>query len=398
MLDEALYIWFAQKRSQGVPISGPILITSKALELNQRLNPSDQAFKASSGWLSRFKSRHGIRQLSIQREKMSADTDCVSDFKKTLSEFIEKEQLTLNQVYNCDETGLYWKALPSKTLASQKEKTTPGYKVHKERVTILACANATGDHKLKFTMIGKAKKPRALKDLNPRALPLKYMGQTNAWMDCDWFQEWFDKEFVPEVKKYLKERNLPIRGLLLTDNAPCHPCPDVLKSPSNRGIKCLFLPPNTTSLIQPMDQGVLECMKRRYRKELLKKLLLADAGTIDPENTIIDFWKRINIKDAIFMVAAAWNDVPGTTIRASWRKLYKFNDETSTALHDADCQGSSTNPTSTDQPEPIHLPPVEDFLHSLSRIHGCNECDITDVQEWIEMDSGDQGYELLNDE
>ena len=30
MLDEALYIWFAQKRSQGVPISGPIL-TSKAL-------------------------------------------------------------------------------------------------------------------------------------------------------------------------------------------------------------------------------------------------------------------------------------------------------------------------------------------------------------------------------
>ena len=98
------------------------------------------------------------------------------------------------------------------------------------------------------------------------------------------------------------------------------------------------------------------------------------------------------------MVAAAWNDIPGTTIRASWRKLYKSNDETSTALHDADRHGSSTNPTSTDQPEPIDLPPVEDFLHSLSRIHGCNECDITDVQEWIQMDSGDQGYELLNDE
>ena len=99
---------------------------------------------------------------------MSADTDC--DFKKTLSGFIEKEQLTLNQVYNYDETDLYWKALPSKTLASQKEKTVPGYKVCKERVTILACANVTGDHKLKLR---KAKKPRALKNLNPRALPLK---------------------------------------------------------------------------------------------------------------------------------------------------------------------------------------------------------------------------------
>lgn len=121
-------------RSQGVPISGPIL-SSKALELNQRLNPSDaESFKASSGWLCRFKSRHGIRQLSIQGEKMSADKDCVGDFKKTLSEFIEKEQLTLNQVYNCDETGLYWKALPSKTLASQKEKIAPGYKVCKREL------------------------------------------------------------------------------------------------------------------------------------------------------------------------------------------------------------------------------------------------------------------------
>ena len=98
------------------------------------------------------------------------------------------------------------------------------------------------------------------------------------------------------------------------------------------------------------------------------------------------------------MVAAAWNDIPGTTIRASWRKLYKSNDETSTALHDADRRGSSTNPTSTDQPEPIDLPPVEDFLYSLRNIHGCNECDITDEQEWIQMDSSDQGYELLNDE
>ena len=54
----------------------------------------------------------------------------------------------------------------------------------KERVTILVCANATGDRKLKLT---KAKKLHALKDLNPRALPLKCMGLANAWMDCNWY-------------------------------------------------------------------------------------------------------------------------------------------------------------------------------------------------------------------
>jgi len=52
-----------------------------------------------------------------------------------------------------------------------------------------------------------------------------------------------------------------------------------------------FLPANTISLIQPTDQGMIENMKRRYRKELLKKLLLADAGTSNP---IIDFSKRLN--------------------------------------------------------------------------------------------------------
>ena len=52
-LDDALYLWFAQKRSQGVPISGPIL-KAKALELNEKVNPGDDKFKASSGWLKSF--------------------------------------------------------------------------------------------------------------------------------------------------------------------------------------------------------------------------------------------------------------------------------------------------------------------------------------------------------
>ena len=54
-LDDALYLWFAQKRSQGEPISGPILM-AKALELNEKVNPGDDKFKASSGWLKNFQS------------------------------------------------------------------------------------------------------------------------------------------------------------------------------------------------------------------------------------------------------------------------------------------------------------------------------------------------------
>ena len=52
-------------------------------------------------------------------------------------------------------------ALPSKTLASRRDKTAPGYK---ERVKILTCANATGDHKLLIM----TEKLHAPKDLNLR--------------------------------------------------------------------------------------------------------------------------------------------------------------------------------------------------------------------------------------
>ena len=57
---------------------------------------------------------------------MSADKDSVGDFKAILSQLIEDEGLVLSQVYSCDETGLYWKALPTKTLASHKEEKAPG--------------------------------------------------------------------------------------------------------------------------------------------------------------------------------------------------------------------------------------------------------------------------------
>jgi len=44
------------------------------------------------------------------------------------------------------------------------------------------------------------------------------------------------------------------------DNAPSHPSEEELMK---RDIKAIFLPPNVTSLIQPMDQGVIEWLKRR---------------------------------------------------------------------------------------------------------------------------------------
>lgn len=90
-LDTAVYLWFVQKRSEGIPLSGPI-IAEKALQSNAKLNAS---FKASVGWLDNFKGRHGIRELNIEGEKMSAaSVDTVNTFKEKFRKMIDELGLT----------------------------------------------------------------------------------------------------------------------------------------------------------------------------------------------------------------------------------------------------------------------------------------------------------------
>lgn len=88
-----------------------------------------------------------------------------------------------------------------------------------------------------------------------------------------------------------------------------------------------FLPPNTTSLIQPMDQGIIHTCKRYYRKRYLEQCLavleddvLDAGGDMRGQRTLANL-KAYNIKDSIFNLSGAWNDLKGTTLRNCWKLL-----------------------------------------------------------------------------
>ena len=68
---------------------------------------------------------------------------------------------------------------------------------------------------------------------------------------------WFHRDFVPEVKWYLRSKGLPSKAVLL-DNAPSHPKE---LTPHDGGIRCELLPANTTSILQLMDQGIIKTVK-----------------------------------------------------------------------------------------------------------------------------------------
>ena len=84
----------------------------------------------------------------------------MSEFRNLYRRYLDEKDLLPEQRYNADETGLYWRLLPNKTLAHSGESNAPAHKQAKERVTLLCCANETGDHMMKVMMVGKAKNPR----------------------------------------------------------------------------------------------------------------------------------------------------------------------------------------------------------------------------------------------
>ncbi|GBN33957.1 hypothetical protein AVEN_146058-1 [Araneus ventricosus] len=112
------------------------------------------------------------------------------------------------------------------------------------------------------------------------------MHQKSAWMNSSLFSEWFHDCFFPEVKKTLKKLKLK-KAILLMDNAPAQKDVETLKS---EYITCLFMPPNTTAVLKPMDQGVIKSMNQRYRKQLLSKLLFeGDADEEEDADSIVQF-------------------------------------------------------------------------------------------------------------
>ena len=87
-----------------------------------------------------------------------------------------------------------------------------------------------------------------------------------GWIvDTTVFESWFHNKFVPHVKKHCRNNDIEYKVLLLSDNVPAHPSKEVLKSKDGKVI-AIFLLPNTTSVIWPMDQGKLVGLKKHYKK------------------------------------------------------------------------------------------------------------------------------------
>jgi hypothetical protein len=333
--EEMLSKWVDDFTDRNGAISGGLL-RQRAKECKgelERLGKHDlvKDFTASTGWLIRFCKRHGVNHRLRQGEAGEANQRGVEEARQAVPLVLSKLGATHDDIYNMDETGLWFTAQPTKTYTKQAKAV--GVKKHSQRVTLALCCNASGSHLMMPLIIGKSKKPRCFnKYFNPSHF-CQYRSQKSAWMCTEIFDDW-----LLGLNRFAKmgQRQL----VLLLDNAKCHsllqhrmvaewpdrPRADIAMEEKLEGLttwrlsnlRVVFLPPNTTSFVQPLDQGIIACVKARYRKRLLQWLMGESNKPSNNGKLISDL--KPTIREAIRWMATIWSNLEEDIVQKCWRR------------------------------------------------------------------------------
>lgn len=300
-VEAELFTWFKSVRSANLPISGPI-IQEKAEKIAENLGVTD--FKCSSGWLHRFKNRHNIGSIEICGESNKVNESDANEWITYLNDV--KKSFSARDIYNFDESGIFYNLLPERTLSIKGEKCHGGTK-SKQRLTAVFLCNSDGSEKVRVWIIGKWANPRCFKGINRLKLPCQYSHQRNAWIDEIAFRQW-----LIQFDSRMRVEN---RHVLLTlDNCSAHS----IGSLKLTNVKVIFFPANMTSRLQPLDQGIISIVKKKYRKNLLRHAVQAFESKTP--------LKSLNVLQAIRFIALAWESVSAEHIKKCFNKAWTRSD------------------------------------------------------------------------
>ncbi|XP_050685966.1 tigger transposable element-derived protein 4-like isoform X2 [Eriocheir sinensis] len=306
-IEAALYSWYKQAVATGTPVSGPILC-SKALAFASKLGHVD--FKATHGWLDRFKKRKNIVfGRAPARRKREEEENSNAELKPSEWQSGVLHQLLLEHepgdIFAVEEIGLLYRTLPSHVLALRGERCAGGVR-SRLRLTVLLCGNMTGTEKFPLLVVGKHPKPSSFRHV--KSLPVQYVANQKAWMTSDSFGAWLqdvDSWFVQQCR----------RVVVVASTLPIH-----AKPPS--GLRAVRLVTSPQGFVGPLRQGVTMAFKRNYRRGLLETLVnqlqredVAPGGKRQRRpNT------KLSLLTCLHQLATAWHSVTDSVISASFTR------------------------------------------------------------------------------
>ena len=118
-IEDALSFWVEKAIDNNITISGELLV-QKAHNFATLLDVQD--FKESNGWMADFKKHHNIECYLKHKETANTFLEDLDDMHKNIQNILK--DYSPNDIFNVNETGLYWKMEPNRTLS-----TGPGKKL-----------------------------------------------------------------------------------------------------------------------------------------------------------------------------------------------------------------------------------------------------------------------------
>ena len=230
--------------------------------------------------------------------------DQLEEWKETVL-YPTLESYGPQDIYNGNETALFYKCLPHRTYCKAGEKPAGSAK-RKDRLTLLIITNMDGSDHRKLSVIGKAKNPRCLQKkykMQAKDMAVNWYASKNAWMTGD-----IHNRIMAKFNNQMRAAGRHV--LYVCDNASSH------QNKEYSNIKFLMLPPNSTSVIQPLDQGIIMSVKRRYKKKLAERYLVSVENNKDA-NALL---KQLDIVAATNMVHNAWKETPSSIIQNCFHK------------------------------------------------------------------------------
>jgi len=300
-LEHALHLWITYARNENLILTNEILI-EKAKRLSQKLGNIPNDFKYSNGWLERFKKRFDVKKRIIHGETANVNLALYDIEIKNLQN--EMSKYNPSDVYNMDEAALFYEMLPSQTLSITAK--VSGTKQSKKRITVVLCTNMNGTDKFTLSIIGHSGKPRCFKNFNHKAY-VDYFHNKKAWMTTAIFNEWlqcFDLHVGKNQKKVL----------LLLDNCSTH-----VSIYEPKSVKIMFLPPGTTSKLQPLDAGIIRTFKAYYKRNICLH---------EFENYDKQVKSKMTLKDVLKWSKESWEKISEDTIINCWKHVGFYNEDT----------------------------------------------------------------------
>ncbi len=207
----------------------------------------------SKGWIWKFEKEHNFKFYRSHGGSGDADESAVLESVTYIQSRIQSSHL--NDVWNADDFGLFYKMAAITTIGSAR---LPGHKKQKDRLTFLACANASGTEKFSFLVIGKSEKPRCFGNEYPQSLGIYFRSNFKAWMTIEIFFEWL------HLFDAYVDRTNDRKVLLIIDDASGYGTLNAITDLDN--VEVLFSPSNTTLSIQPLDADVINSIKSKYKR------------------------------------------------------------------------------------------------------------------------------------